>query len=82
MQQLAARLQKEVEERAWVRAVYTLQLVRRFRCWRCRWWAARKSFGALLSQSIKQLAWDKRAWWPSCEAGIARCLAEEFLLLG
>ena len=48
----------------WVRAVYTLQLLLRFRCWRCRWLAARKSL-VRSSQSIKRRAWAKRASCPS-----------------
>ena len=39
MQELAARLQEEVEERVSLGAsiTYTLQVLVRFRCWRCRW---------------------------------------------
>ena len=68
MQQLSARLQEEVEERASVRAKYTLRLLLRFRCWRCRWLAARKSL-VRSSQSIKRRAWAKRASCPSWGGG-------------
>ena len=56
---------EEVEERASLGASqYTLQLLLRFRCWRCRWLAARKSL-VRSSQSIKRRAWAKRASCPS-----------------
>ena len=65
LQELAARLREEAEQRAlWVRALYTRQLLVRFLSLRYRWLAARRSLGRS-SPSTTPPAKGKCAWWPS-----------------
>ena len=65
MQSWPLRLQKEVEERATFGASQIHSATSTaLSVLEVPWLAARKSL-MRSSQSIKQLAWDKRAWWPS-----------------